>query len=183
MIAAASLQRLIRDDAALAALKFEVLDPHFSWEESLRISLLRDIALYSAVAMEDDTSAHMERVPGEYRDSQLLEWWARFLLSRQDWPAVANVIEQMPEDTRNDDRWRYWLAQAKIRSGQVTPPSALLGELSTRANYYGFLAADELGLPYNICPAQAEVDGLELERLADARWIPPGTRAQKGRSG
>ncbi len=168
MLAAASLQRLIHDDAGLAARKFEILEPHFSWEESLRISLLRDIALYSAVAMEDDTSAHMERVPAEHRDSQLLEWWARFLLSKQDWTTVANVIEQMPDDTRNNDRWHYWLAQAKLRSGQVTPPSALLAELSTRANYYGFLAADELGLPYNICPGQADVDSLELERVADA---------------
>jgi len=166
MIVAASVQRLVRDDAGLAAKKFEVLDSHFSWDESLRISLLRDIALYSAVAMENDTTAHMVRVPDEYRDSQLLEWWARFLLSRQDWPGVEAVIEQMPEDTRNDDRWRYWLAQANLRSGQVKPPSALLGELSTRANYYGFLAADELGLPYNICPGQADVDSLELERMA-----------------
>ena len=166
IIASASLQRLARDDAALAAKKFEALDSHFSWEESLRISLLRDIALYSAVAMEDDTTARMMRVPDVYRDSQLLEWWARFLLSRQDWPGVADVIEQMPEDTRNDDRWRYWLAQAGLRSGQVKPPSVLLQELSAKANYYGFLAADELGLPYNICPGQATVDDPALKRMA-----------------
>jgi len=166
MIAAASLRRLARNDAGLAAEKFEVLDNHFMWEESLEISLLRDIALYSAVAMEDDTVVHMVRVPVLFRDSQLLEWWARFALSRQDWNAVTSVIEQMPEDTRNDDRWRYWLAQAGLRSGLDQLSSELLGELSQKANYYGFLAADELGLAYNICPGQADVGAQDIERMA-----------------
>ncbi len=39
-------------------------------------------------------------------------------------------------------------------------------ELAGRANYYGFLAADELGLSYNICPGPAVVDEDELERVA-----------------
>jgi soluble lytic murein transglycosylase len=72
----------------------------------------------------------------------------------------------MPEDTRNDDRWRYWLAQAQLRSGQVIPPSELLKTLSQKANYYGFLAADELGLSYNICPGQADVGEQDIGRMA-----------------
>ncbi|MGB7453811.1 MAG: transglycosylase SLT domain-containing protein [Lysobacterales bacterium] len=171
MIAATSLQRLAREDAGLAAKKFKVLKRHFLWEETEKISLLRDIALYSAVGMEDDTVAQMRKVPVLFRDSQLLEWWARFLLSKQDWKALANVIEQMPEDTRNDDRWRYWQAQANLRSGQVKPPSELLEELSAKANYYGFLAADELGLSYSICPGQADVDAVDLEQMAGVDGI------------
>lgn len=171
MIAAASLRRLARNDASLAAQKFEVLDNHFNWDESLGVSLLRDIALYSAVAMDDDTVSRMIRVPPESRDSQLLEWWARFSLSKQDWPAVVSVIGQMPEETRNDDRWRYWLAQAGLRSGLVSPPSEELASLSQKAGYYGFLAADELGLTYNICPGQADVDEREVQRVAAVEGV------------
>ena len=167
MITTASLQSLARKDAVLAAQKFQVLDSHFKWDEEKRQLLLRDIALYSAVGLEEGTSARMKRVNVIYRDSQLLEWWARFSLSRQDWPAVADVIGQMQEDTRNDDRWRYWLAQANLRSGQVSPPSELLQELASRANYYGFLAADELGLSYNICPLQPDLDKDETDRIAN----------------
>jgi soluble lytic murein transglycosylase len=72
----------------------------------------------------------------------------------------------MPAETRNDDRWRYWLAQAGLRSGQVKPPSPLLQEIAGKANYYGFLAADELGLSYNICPGNADLSAEELERVA-----------------
>lgn len=166
MITATSLKRLARKDAALAATKFQILDRHFNWEEIQRNTLLREIALYSAVELADDTAVNMARVPVSSRDSQILEWWARFLLSRQDWTALTPVIAQMPEDIRNDDRWRYWLAQAGLRSGSVKPPSESLQELADRANYYGFLAADELGLAYNICPEQADIETAEIERIA-----------------
>ncbi len=168
MLTATSLLWLARKDAGLAAKKFDILDKHFDWDEVQRTTLLRDIALYSAVGMEDETVAQMTRVPVLFRDSQLLEWWARFLLNQQDWPAVVSVIEQMPDDTRNDDRWQYWLAQASLRSGQVKPPSILLQELSARANYYGFLAADELGLSYSICPGQPGVDADAVTNMAGA---------------
>lgn len=168
MITATSLLRLARKDAGLASRKYEILDKHFDWDEVQRVTLLRDIALYSAVAMEDETVAYMTRVPVLFRDSQLLEWWARFLLNKQDWPAVISVVEQMPDDTRNDDRWQYWLAQAKLRSGQVKPPSEQLQELAGRANYYGFLAADELGLNYSICPGQPGIDADAVMNMAEA---------------
>jgi soluble lytic murein transglycosylase len=166
MISATSLQSLARKDAGLAAKKFEMIDGHFSWTETQKAELLHVIALYSAVGLDGDTSTHMERVPAPYRDSQLLEWWARFLLSKEDWPGLAAIIEQMPEDTRNDDRWSYWLAQAGLRSGQVSRPPKSLRDLADKANYYGFLAADELGLSYNICPLQPDVEDAEIERIA-----------------
>ncbi len=166
MITATSLKRLARKDASLAAKKFQILDGHFNWEEIQRNTLLREIALYSAVELADDTAANMALVPVSSRDSQILEWWARFLLSRQEWAALTSVIGQMPQDLRNDDRWRYWLAQAGLRSGSTESPSESLRELADKANYYGFLAADELDLAYNICPEQPEIEAADIERIA-----------------
>jgi len=72
----------------------------------------------------------------------------------------------MPPATRNDDRWRYWLAQAKVRSGAKKPASTGLVTLAEKANYYGFLAADELDLPYNICPRIPAVSAADISHLA-----------------
>jgi soluble lytic murein transglycosylase len=166
MITATSLRRLARKDTELAAEKFQLLEGHFNWGEARKATLLRDIGLYSAVAMEKNTVAHIQRVPLEYRDSQLLEWWSRFLLSTGDWAGLIAVIEQMPENTRNDGRWRYWLAQAELRSGQtVVTSSTSLRALAGEANYYGFLAADELGLDYNICPLEPLVDEQDINHI------------------
>jgi len=171
MLTAVSLRRLARKDTQMAAAKFRLLDEHFDWGAARRATLLRDIALYSAVSLEKNTAVQMQRVPLEYRDSQLLEWWSRFFLSKGDWSGLLSVIEQMPEDTRNDDRWRYWLAQAELRSGQTststTRPSGSLQKLAGEASYYGFLAADELGLEYSICPLEPITDATEIKRVGE----------------
>jgi len=164
-IAAISMRRLARRDATIAARRFESLAAHFSWDDVRRDSLWRDIALYSAVALEDETASHMQSVPVAQRDSQLLEWWARFLLSTRDWKALPAVIEQMPAETRNDDRWQYWLAQARLRETKGGQTRGLRS-LADKANYYGFLSADELGLAYNICPLQPDIDTADIGRIA-----------------
>ena len=166
MITVASIRGLIHKDVRLAVKKFHLLDGHFNWEQTQRARLLRDIALYSAVGLEADTDSLMRKVPVSFWDSQLLEWWARFLLSRKQWPELIFVIEQMPEEIRADDRWRYWSAQAGLRSGRVNSPSGELRKLADNANYYGFLAADELGLEYNICPLEPDVKLTEIDRIA-----------------
>jgi len=166
MITAIAIERLASRDADRAAREFARLDGHFKWEAGRRAALLRGIALHAAVDLLDHTSEYMERVPAEYRDSTLLEWWARFLLGREDWTHLAAVIRSMPADTRSDERWRYWLAQSKIRSGRAGPESAGLAALAKEANYYGFLAADELDRPYNICPLEPEVHAAAVETLA-----------------
>ena len=166
MITQVSLQRLARKDAAMAAEKFEILDGRIKWGEFRRATILRDIALYSAVALDDDTSAQMQKVPAEYRDSQLLEWWSRFLLSEGDWPGLIDVIGQMPEDVRDNDRWLYWLVQAELRSGHTAIANEKLDSLASKANYYGFLAADELGLAYSICPLQPGISAADIDRVA-----------------
>lgn len=163
--AAAAIKKRARDNANSAAQAFAVLDKHFNWPDEQQGALLRDIALYAAVALEDDTVEQMNRVPVAYQDSQLLEWWARYLLSGGYWAALINVIEAMPEEVRNDDRWQYWLSQAEIRTGEKDYTSALLVTLANKANYYGFLAADELKQPYNICSVEPAVEAAELTRI------------------
>lgn len=182
MITAVSLRRLARKDTQLAAEKFQLLDGHFNWGEARRATLLRDIGLYSAVAMEKDTVAHIQRVPVKYRDSQLLEWWSRYLLGTGDWSGLIAVIEQMPEDTRNDGRWRYWLAQAELRMGQTAPGSSTaLLSIAGEANYYGFLAADELGLDYNICPLEPLVDAQEINRIGEINGFKRALELRKAK--
>ena len=166
LIAECFLRRLARNDAQLAAANLEAVDGGFCWGEASQSTLLSEIALYSAVELNDETGLHMERVPMVYRDSQLLEWWARYLLSRQDWPGLIDVIAQFPDDIQYDDRWQYWLAQAEIRAGKVDVGSGSLPELAKKASYYGFLAADELDLAYNICPLEANIPSADIDRLA-----------------
>ncbi len=164
-ITAYGLRRLARSDSDRAAQIFRTIDSHFNWPADVRGGILREIALWSAVEGADETAERMQAVPETYRDGKLLDWWTRYELSRGHWDAVSRVIAGMPPEQQDDSRWRYWDARARFESGDIEPARELLGELALEANYYGFLSADQLDLPYTICPQEPDVTAAEVDAL------------------
>ena len=61
------------------------------------------------------------------------------------------------------ERWQYWAARAQVEAGNEKEGQAGLERLAERANFYGFLAADQVGLPYSICPEEPQVADAALE--------------------
>jgi len=164
-ITAYGLQRLARGDAERAWQTYAAIGNRFNWPQEVRGGILREIALWSAVEGADETSQRMQNVPEEYRDGKLLEWWARFELSRGNWDQLILVIGNLPEEQKNDSSWRYWHARARLETGELDHARELLGELALEASYFGFLAADRLELPYAICPEEPDVTELEVTAL------------------
>ena len=107
----------------------------------------------------------MEMVPDEDRDGRLLEWWVRYDLAKENWTAVSLTISRMPDEQKDDARWRYWEARARLEMGDPETAARLLGELALEANYYGFLSADRLDLPYTICAQEPAVGQKDVEAL------------------
>ncbi|MDX1381014.1 MAG: transglycosylase SLT domain-containing protein, partial [Xanthomonadales bacterium] len=174
MVAAESLVKLARRDAARAGRVLDQLLPHFDWEANERGRLQREVALWSAVALDDDALARMADVPGSHRDPQLLGWWVRAALAAGDWAQVQGAIEQMPAEEAADGRWRYWAARALAETGQAEAARAAFESLSEEASYHGFLAADRANLPYSICPEDPQVAPEAVDALAAT---PPFARA------
>ncbi len=143
------------------------IESRFSWTQDVRAGILREVALWSAVEGTDQTPLLMQNVPVEYRDGKLLEWWARFDLSRNDWEGLISVIESMPQEQKNDSSWRYWDARARFETGAFEQARERLGDLALESSYFGFLSADKLDFPYTICPEEPVVDSLEITALRD----------------
>jgi len=165
MITAVSVSRLSHHDAGAAMRAFDRLDSHFGWDAGTRGDLLREIALMAAVELAPEGFAFMERVPAEHRNGQLLEWRVRLGLAHGAWDQVLDAIDEMAAASSGDDRWRYWRARAWAESGEVRRAEAEWRELAARASFYGFLAADRLGMPYTICPLDPPVSSDQVARL------------------
>ena len=157
-ITAYGLRSLARSDPDRAWKFFQALNDHFSWSGDVEGAILREIALWSAVGVAAGTPKRMRAIPGMYRDGNLLEWWARYGLATENWAEVILVIASMPPDLRDDARWCYWDARARLFMGDSQYAHKALGELALEANYFGFLSADYLDQPYSICPQEPQVD-------------------------
>lgn len=179
------LRRLARNDPDRAWEIFAALDGRVGWSQEVRGALVAELALWSAVNRSEYTPSRIQAVETAFRDDRLLEWTARFYLAESDWAGAATAIEQMTPGLQDDSRWRYWAARAKLELEGKTAGRPDMAELAQRATFYGFLAADHLGLPYRICPespavVDADVAGLygepgieralELRRAGLANW-------------
>ena len=88
-------------------------------------------------------------VPGN-GTGQLRRWRVRVALRERAWTDVLMFIDAMPAAWRTQPEWQYWSARALAKTGHPRASQALLKTLASQFGYYGFLAADRLGLPYVI---------------------------------
>ena len=104
--------------------------------------------------------------PDAARIDEVLEWQARAALRAGDWKMLRSTIERMPPDLRKDPAWVYWLARAEARDGRKTEAAELYKSIAGQFNFYGKLAAEELGQPIVIPPRAAPPTVDELTAIA-----------------
>ena len=127
-------------------------------ERTLALRLIREPApqawafLESLQPAPDDLQSHEARLRGA--------------LWRGRWERLSQWIEALPQPWRDSERWRYWLARALEQTGRGDQAKALYRALAQERSFYGFLAADRLGLAYNLKQVPAPVERETLERLA-----------------
>ncbi|HTQ77098.1 MAG TPA: transglycosylase SLT domain-containing protein [Burkholderiales bacterium] len=120
-----------------------------------------------------------------------LAWKARIALRTGDWQAVRDAIDPMSAAARRDPAWTYWYGRALGAQGHADGARAYYLRISTRPDFYGLLASEELGtIPLVPEPFVEATEGqvaaarrdpglaralelfrLELRRAAVREWI------------
>jgi soluble lytic murein transglycosylase len=161
------LERLARRDPdAAQKLWKKKYRKHFSFSDAQRAGMERKIAFWSAQNMQPNSMQRMARLPVDFHDEDSLEWWARAALYLGDWPSVSRAIAAMPDKLAREDVWQYWGARAMQNAGKNDQATQALMALAQQRSYYGFMAADTLGLPYAFSHRNTPADELLLEELA-----------------
>jgi soluble lytic murein transglycosylase len=100
----------------------------------------------------EQVGTHVDAV----RVDEVLEWQVRAALRGTvrgpDWPMVRSTYERMGAELRRDPAWIYWNARALAATGHTTEAKEALRGIAGRHNFYGKLAAEELGEPIVIPP-------------------------------
>jgi len=119
--------------------------------------------------------AHDPRALGWYAEAgesalneQQMGWRTRAALRVQNWHEVWASITAMSPQQQNDGTWRYWKARALKELGRDADAEALLVPLSREYNFYGQLAAEELGagpgagmVSISFQPSMVEVEAMQ----------------------
>ena len=108
----------------------------------------------------------LRNLPPAARNDEVLRWRARTSLRTRSWSNLLDDIAAMSDAERAAEEWRYWYGMALQRSGDAAAGETVLAELAEERSYYGFLAADELGLDYDLVERRIATDEVLLAELA-----------------
>jgi len=139
----------------------------FSEEQKLRAD--RHIALWTARDRLPGGYALLTGLPPAARNDEVMRWRARTSLRKQEWALLLDDINLMSDEERTAEKWRYWHAFALQQHGQASAARAKFESLAQERSYYGFLAADELDLPYALSKSDRDIDE-DLIALMAARF-------------
>jgi soluble lytic murein transglycosylase len=155
---ALAVERLAKHDADSADAHWTTLSTQFHFDTLQRGRVLRAIALYRASSYSPDALARLSALPPELTDDTTREWRVRSALAAGDFKATLTALDLMPEAQASDARWRYLRARMLAKLERRDEADAAYRNLATEANFFGFLAADQIDAGYAICPLELTED-------------------------
>ena len=139
-----ALYRLARNEPQQALPYWNSLLDRFSAEE--QAYAWGQLALRAARKHDPAALAWFDKADETRLSDLQLAWKARAALREQNWPEVQSAIAAMSDAEQNQGSWRYWKARALKAQGKLVQANTILAPLSKEFNYYGQLAAGELGV-------------------------------------
>ena len=118
----------------------------------------------------------LKRIPPEYADAPVMEWKIRTAIRHGDWYQIVTDIQNMPILAQSDLRWQFWWAYANEQLGNTIEAEGVYHYLATRRDFYGFLAADRLDLPYSFEDRPLDISLADLNTMAQH---PSAARARE----
>ena len=105
------------------------------------------LAYFAALSLDENALAWYKEAGDSVLNDNQLAWRTRAALRAGDWREVHASINKMSPQQQRVGAWRYWQARALKVLGRPLQAESMLTEQSREYNFYGQLAADELGLP------------------------------------
>ena len=171
-LAVFAVMRLTQSLPAVAASRLERFEQSLPTEE--RAFAWGQVAMAGALRHHAETLDWYARADQDQLDDRQLGWKARSAMRSGDWPAVDQAIAAMSENERGVTVWRYWRARALLAQGRTAEANALLAPLSLEHNFYGRLAAEELGAALSTAPVAYRPTA---EEIAQVEQLPGIQRA------
>ena len=119
------------------------------------------------LAFEKDSSAYARFSNLDVTDESSRTWRIRVALLEQNWQNVISAIQDLNEEEKAQDKWKYWLARAYLETDQVEQAEILLTDLSGKRSFYGYLAADRVSSLYQLSHRPVNVTAEEIDQLKD----------------
>lgn len=141
------LERYSRYDPARSFSHWQSLEPEtFSAQQVERLE--RAISLRGLLEQDEDLRDWIDTSLPRWGDDRRTESRLRWAIEDLNWPAILSLSEHLTPAAAAEPVWLYWRGRALETLGRAKEATALFEVAAKERDYYGFLSADRLGLPY-----------------------------------
>lgn len=179
-IIAFGLSRYARQEPMKALKAWEDYDKQHKFSAENRLQIQEQLAIQLVRNQQRAAADELMAGVAQINDTFVAEWLIREALKAQDWPIVYRYLNQLSPADRNTEHWRYWRARSmeemKQKSTEASSAKEIYTQLAKERSYYGFLAADRLGLPYRLNDIPVAPPASVISAVANH---PAMTRAQE----
>ncbi|MGH8522458.1 MAG: transglycosylase SLT domain-containing protein, partial [Gammaproteobacteria bacterium] len=147
-IIAHGIARLAGTDAEQAYAAWRRFTPRFKTGDPLIGQIELTLGLAAADQRLPQAFAWLYSIDASVVDARVQRAQLRLAIATGAWPDLARWTEREAVGDMNPLRWRYWRARALESTGHAAAARGLFQELAAERDYYGFAAADRLGVPY-----------------------------------
>lgn len=150
-IVSLGLRRLARQDPEQALPLLEYYGTRLKFSNEQKVALANDIGLTFARRYDPRALPILAKYDANLDHDDVSEWHVRVLLRLGRWQQAKQLIDRLPEQLAQTNRWRYW----KIRVAQQLNPNdptikTQYSQLAKERDFYGFLAAQRIKAPYQL---------------------------------
>jgi soluble lytic murein transglycosylase len=166
------LRRLARQNPELAIDLLEVYGERLPFSSEEKVAIAREIGLTLAKRFDARALQIMAKYDPELRDNTVSEWRARLLLRMGKWDDAYQLTSRMPPDLAATNRWLYWQARSlQMAQPQSQQPVGLYQPVANERDFYGFMAADRLQLPYQLNNRPMALDPKVMQKVRNTAGI------------
>lgn len=159
-------RRYARTDAEAAAAKYPSLVQARGFDAAAASPYALAVALPLSWSRHPRALEFFALGRPEDLDERAHEWQVRAALWAADWTRAREGIATMPEELRNQNRWRYWSARAAEQLGDREAASTGYAAVLPTDNWYAALSAIRTGQRYAPTPVPLARDEALLARTA-----------------
>lgn len=150
-ILAHGIERLARRDAESALNTLNKVRDQYQFSQQTLTHLYTQIGI--RLARDVDTLPLLEDLPIDLTANQaLVEAQVLTHLKQLNWSTALVFLNLLSDESQASLRWQYWQGRILLGSGTIADVQQgrdIFTALAKERSFYGFLAADTLGLAYN----------------------------------
>jgi len=161
-VIAHGVARLAKRDAPLAKEAWSKYQRSHQFEATLARYTSDLVAIELA---EDESVFPSNKQRKEIVAPDTIEAIANAAVENQAWEQAQYWIERLPADIAQKSQWQYWRARSiqQLTPGDVASIEQAFRSIASERHYYGFLAAQKLGIPgsmnaIDLIPSQIELN-------------------------